>query len=98
MVCPERPGLGSQRGYDGDRENKHRKYHWCRPVNDMRTTDLCYDDKTVKEWWNDVWPTWRTWFQNKDNAWAKAYFCSVYKQLRIDKTITDAQLTDIEVS
>lgn len=97
--CPQRSGMGSTRGYQqawwAGAENKFPNFHYCQPTNEMRTFDTCYDDKTLKEFWNEVWPQWRTWVGQ--NPWSKSYFCSVYKQLRIDKTITDAQLKDIEV-
>lgn len=104
MVCPERKGLtqtqGSQRGYHGawwsGSEDKVPNLHFCRPVNELLTYDLCYDDNTLRQWWDALWPSWRTWISQ--NPWGKAYFCSVYKQLRIDKTITDAQLKDIQIA
>jgi hypothetical protein len=98
MICPERSGLGSQRGYHGawwqGSVDKVPNLHFCRPVNEMRTYDLCYDDATLKLWWDAVWPGWRNWLAQ--NPWWKQHICSIYKQLRIDKTITDAQLKDIQ--
>jgi hypothetical protein len=98
LVCPQRAGLGSERGYHGawwaGSVDKVPNLHFCRPVNEMRTYDLCYDDTTLKAWWDALWPGWRGWL--KQNPWWKANICSIYKQLRIDKTITDAQLKDIE--
>jgi hypothetical protein len=100
MICPERAGLGSERGYHGawwsGSVDKVPNLHFCRPVNEMRTYDLCYDDNTLRQWWDTLWPQWRTWIGQ--NPWGKSYFCSVYKQLRIDKTITDAQLKDIQIA
>lgn len=100
LNCPTRPGLSSTRNYQqawwAGAENKFPNFHFCQPQNEMRTFDTCYDDKTLKEFWDEVWPQWRPWVAQ--NPWAKAYFCTVYKQLRIDKTITDAQLKDIQIA
>jgi hypothetical protein len=98
MNCPQRPGFGSQRGYHGawwqGGIDKIPNLHFCRPATEMRTIDFCYDDATLKLWWDASWPGWRNWIAQ--NSWWKPYICSVYKQLFIDKTITRDQLKDVQ--
>ena len=99
MVCPQRSGMSSGRGYHQawwqGAQDKFPNFHYCQPQNEMMTYDTCYDDKSLKEFWGEVWPNWRTWMQQ--NPWSKSMLCSVYKQLRIDKSINDGQLKDVEI-
>lgn len=102
LQCPERAGRGSTKEmlgawWPGGVDTVPNLFV-CRPYNEMNTQDTCYDDASLKEWWNILWPSWRQWMGQSGNEWAKPYFCSVYKQLRVDKTITDAQLKTIQIS
>lgn len=100
LQCPEKPGLGSTKEMLGAwwQPDTVPNLFICKPYNEMRTQDVCYDDKSLKEWWNMLWPSWREWINRSGNEWAKIYFCSVYKQVRIDKTLTDAQLKSVQIA
>lgn len=100
LQCPERPGLGSTKEMLGSwwAPDAVPNLFLCKPYNEMRTQDVCYDDATLKDWWNTLWPSWREWINRSGNEYAKMFFCSVYKQVRIDKTLTDAQLKTIQIA
>lgn len=70
----------------------------CKPYNELRTQDVCYEDSSLKDWWNALWPGWREWLNKSGNEFAKINFCSIYRQLRVDKTMTDAQLKTARIA
>lgn len=94
VQCPQRPGLSATKEMIGAwwAPDTVPNLLACKPYNEMRTQDVCYEDNSLKEWWNTTWPGWREWLNKSGNEFGKLNFCSIYKQLRIDKTMTDAQL------
>ena len=70
-------------------------YISCKIQGDMNMTDFCVDDTTAKTYLNETNTSWRSWFDS--NPSIKRVFCSVFQQLRIDKTITEAQLKDVQI-
>ncbi len=94
--CPTYPGKSStkeltQWGAPGGSP----PYIACKVQGDLNMTDFCVDDSTAKAFLNDVDPSWRSWFDRSPSN--KRVFCSIFQQLRIDKTISEAQLKDIQI-
>lgn len=96
VVCPAFPNLKTSKAI-GQWNEEHPVYFYCQIQNTFGATDFCVEDKSLKTFWDNVWSPWRNQI-DQNSTWLKPIFCSVYKQLRVDKTISDDQLKNVKIS
>jgi hypothetical protein len=96
VVCPAFPNLKTSKAI-GQWNEEHPVYFYCQIQNSFGATDFCVEDASLKSFWDVVWSPWRNQV-DQYSTWLKPIFCSVYKQLRVDKTISDDQLKNVKVS
>ena len=96
VVCPSFPNQKTTKTIAQWNEN-YPVYFTCQIQTTFGGTDSCSEDKSWKSFLDVAWSPWRNYI-DQYSTWMKPNFCSVYKQLRVDKTISDDQLKNVKIS